>query len=272
MRDDECFRRFRTVDETHTESVPSSRTLVLEGAFNARDLGGFRTRDGHQTRWRRIFRSAHLHRLTPNDIARIQELGVRTVCDLRSADEISWTGIGPLFEGGMVTHVHHPFFGESVRNYNDRRPTDIEERRAHWHERGYESVLEMAGPTIADMFALLADIEQYPLFVHCVAGKDRTGVLSALILRALGVDDQDIIDDYALTARIRPPEELLRQMLRENGVDPDTVREDPWQAPPVVMESTLRIIDEQYGSTEDYLSAIGVPADHLAALREIMLE
>jgi protein-tyrosine phosphatase len=260
------------VERPHTDSVPRNRTLVLEGAFNARDLGGFRTRDGYTTRWRRIFRSAHLHRLTTNDIAQLQELGVRTVCDLRSADEISWTGIGPLFEGGTVTHVHHPFFGDSVRNYNDNRPRDIEERRSHWHARGYEDVLRMAGPTIADMFALLADEERYPLFVHCVAGKDRTGVLSALILRILGVPDDEIIDDYALTARTRPPEDLLRKMLQENGVDPDKVREDPWQAPPIVMESTLRVIDEQYGSTEGYLSAISVPDEHIAALREIMLE
>jgi protein-tyrosine phosphatase len=230
------------------------------------------TKDGLQTRWRRVFRSAHLHRLTPSDIDQMQALGVRTVCDLRSADEISWTGIGPLFESGAVTHVHQPFFGDSVRNYNDSRPRDIGERRAAWHARGYESMLEMAAPSIVRMFALMSDLDHYALVIHCVAGKDRTGVLSALTLRVLGVSDEDIIDDYTLTARIRPPEELLRMMLRENGVDPDKVREDPWQAPPVVMEATLRVLDETYGSTEGYLSAIGVPDEHLAALRELMLE
>lgn len=258
--------------EEQADSLAPQRTLILEGAFNARDLGGFRTVEGYTTRFRRIFRSAHLHRLTATDITQVRQLGVRTVCDLRSADEISWTGIGPLFEDGTVTHIHQPFFGDSVNNYNSSRPHDIEERRTLWHARGYESVLEMAGPAIAEMFALLANTDRYPLFVHCVAGKDRTGVLSALILRVLGVPDNDIVDDYALTARVRPPEEMLRRMLRENGVDPDKVREDPWQAPPVVMESTLRILDEIYGSTRAYLSQIGVPDDHVDALREIMLE
>lgn len=256
----------------HTQTVSAERTIVLEGAFNARDLGGFRTRDGFQTRWRRVIRTAHLHRLTPADVQQMHDIGVRTVCDLRSDDEVSWTGIGPLFESGAVTHVHQPFFGSSVRNYNDSRPRDIEERRADWHARGYESVLSMAAPAIANMFALMTELDRYALVIHCVAGKDRTGLLTALLLRVLGVPDEDIVDDYALTARIRPPDHLLRLMLRENGVDPDTVREDPWQAPAIVMESTLRVLDGTYGSTEGYLSEIGVPGEHLAALRELMLE
>ncbi|HUG16564.1 MAG TPA: tyrosine-protein phosphatase [Thermomicrobiales bacterium] len=257
---------------SQTHETPTTRFLVLEGAFNARDLGGFRTLDGLQTRRQRVFRSAHLHRLTHGDIQQMHELGVRTVCDLRSADEISWTGIGPLFESGAVRHVHQPFFGDTVRNYNEGRPRDVEERRALWHSRGYDSMLEMAAPAIARMFALMADLDHYALVIHCVAGKDRTGVLSALTLRALGVPDEDIIDDYALTARTRPADELLRTMLRENGVDPDTARDDPWQAPPAVMEATLRILDETWGSTEGYLNAIGVPEEHLAALRALMLE
>lgn len=254
------------------QAVSSSRAIILEGAFNARDLGGFRTVDGRQTRWRRMFRSAHLHRLTQADIEQIMELGVRTVCDLRSADEVSWTGIGPLFDSGAVTYMHQPFFGDTVGNYNNNRPHDIEERRALWHARGYESMFEMAAPSIANMFALMADLDHYAVVFHCVAGKDRTGVLSALTLRILGVPDEDIIDDYNLTARIRPSDDLLRIMLKENGVDFDTVRDDPWQAPPEVMESTLRILDETYGSTEGYLHHIGVPEEHLAALRELMLE
>jgi protein tyrosine/serine phosphatase len=254
------------------QDVVLPRTLRLEGAFNARDLGGYQTADGQQTRWRRLFRSGHLHRLAPDDIDHFHELGIRTVVDLRSDDELAWTGSGPLFERGVIRHVHRPFLGPSATAFNDAQPEDQEARRAAWFARGYERMLDTAGTAIASLFALLADDDNYPLVYHCVAGKDRTGVLSALILRALGVPDDAVVADYALTMEHRPAPDVLRQMLADYGTDIDLAPYDVWQAPAAVMQVTLRVIDERFGSTAGYLASIGVDGAHLAALRAIMLE
>lgn len=248
-----------------------SRVLKLEGAFNARDLGGLPAGGGRTIRRQRIFRTGHLHRLTTADIAVLHEVGVRTVCDLRSDNELEWTGTGPLFERGVVTHHHAPFLGPHSAAYDAMFPTDPDERWRFWMERGYEPMLEVAAPAIASLFALLAEEERYPLVIHCVAGKDRTGLLSALILRVLGVDDELIVADYAATAEIRPSPGTLRQMLGDYGRNIDDLPRDVWQSPPEVMRSTLRTLDERFGSTEHYLAEIGVFDEHVEALRSIML-
>jgi protein-tyrosine phosphatase len=260
------------VSDSDARTTSTTRTLVFEGAFNARDLGGLTTGDGRRVRTRRIFRSANLQRLTEADVALIHELGLRTVCDLRSDEEQDWTGPGPLLERGKIAHAHHPFFDQTT-GHSELHPDDPELRQRLWLERGYERMLEISGAAIADIFRLLAREDAYPLLFHCAAGKDRTGVLSALILRTLGVSDADIIDDYTLSAAQRPSFEVLRAFLADYGVVIDDVSDwDPWQAPPEVMTSTLRILDERWGSDTHYLKAHGVSDAEIAALRNHMLE
>lgn len=254
------------------EQQPVSRTLVLEGAFNARDLGGFETPDGRTVRTRRIYRTANLQRLTDADVALIHELGIRTVCDLRSDEELDWTGPSPLLERGVIMHAHHPFFDQTT-GHSELHPDDPELRQRLWLERGYERMLDISGAAMRDVFGLLTHEESYPLLIHCAAGKDRTGVISALILRALGVADADIVHDYTLSGEQRPAPDVLRAFLADYGVVLDDDSDwDPWQTPPQVMESTLRILDERWGSTEGFLTSIGVSESDIAALRAHMLE
>jgi protein tyrosine/serine phosphatase len=248
------------------------RTITLEGTFNARDIGGYSTVTGQQVRWRRILRAGHLHRLTARDITTLSEIGVRTVCDLRSDTELEWTGTGPLHEHGVVTHVHHSFLGRDAQEYDARFPAERSARRAMWLERGYEPMLEHAAAPIASMFGLLAEEQRYPVIIHCVAGKDRTGVMAALVLRVLGVPDEQIVADYALTADHRPDPDTMRQMMADYGRNLDDFAGDIWQAPAQVMGATLRALDERFGSTEGYLERIGVPRQDIEALRRIMLE
>jgi protein tyrosine/serine phosphatase len=120
---------------------------------------------------------------------------------------------------------------------------------------------------------LLSHEESYPLLIHCAAGKDRTGVITALVLRTLGVADADIVHDYALTGEQRPDPEVLRAFLADYGVVLDEESDwDPWQTPPQVMESTLRILDERWGSTDGYLASIGVTQANIDAVRAHLLE
>ncbi len=237
-----------------------------------RDLGGYPAADGRRTRWRTLFRAGHLHRLTERDIEQLHGLGVRTVLDLRSDEELAWTGIGRLYERGTIQHLHQPFF-RSTTAYNGTDPDEIAARRAAWLARGYERMLETAAPAIAMLFGPLAEAERYPLVFHCVAGKDRTGVLSALVLRVLGVPDDIIVADYALTLEYRPALDILRRMMADYGGDlADQPPQEIWQAPAEVMAATLRGIDERHDSTVGYLEEIGVSAAQLDALRAILLE
>jgi protein-tyrosine phosphatase len=252
--------------------VTPRRELSLEGAFNVRDLGGYPTADGRRTRWRRLYRSGHLHRLTERDIDQVHELGIRTVLDLRSDEELSWTGVGRLYERGVIRHHHLPFF-RSTTAYNGTDPDEIAARRKLWLARGYERMLETAAPAIAALFATLAEEDRYPIVFHCAAGKDRTGVLAALILRVLNVPDEAVVADYALTAEHRPAPDVLRQMMADYGNDlAERPIDEIWQAPAEVMAATLRGIDERYGSTFGYLAVIGVSESHIDAIRSILRE
>ena len=258
------------------EQLLPQRTLALQGAFNARDLGGYPTADGvAMTRWRMALRTANLFRLSDADVDLLHELGLRTVLDLRSPDEIGRTGTSALFGRGAVRYQHFPFLGPDAHARNAMAGADPEERRRNWRERGYEGMLDSAAPLLPALFEVLADPDSYPLIFHCVAGKDRTGLLAALVLRTLGVPDDVIVTDYALTSEHRPSRELLSQMLMDHGVPAAEVEQRVdrvWQSPPEVMQSTLAVIDARFGSTAGLLEQIGVPDEHLAALREILLE
>lgn len=263
--------------EAGTQLPPNGaqRTLALQGAFNARDLGGYLTSEGAMTRWRMALRTANLFRLTDADVDLLHELGLRTVLDLRSPDEIGRTGTSSLFGRGVVRYQHYPFLGPDSQVWNAQAAADPAERRRIWRERGYEGMLDTAAPLLSPLFAVLADPDSYPLIFHCVAGKDRTGLLAALVLRTLGVPDDVIVADYALTAEHRPSRELLAQMLIDHGIPASEVEQRVdrvWQSPPEVMQSTLTVIDARYGSTAGLLEHLGIPDEHVAALREILLQ
>lgn len=161
--------------------------VSLEGCVNFRDLGGWRTADGRRVRSGRLFRSDALHRVTPGDLARLRgELDVRTLIDLRSSHEVAKEGRGPLCEGPVAYH-HLPFFDTPERDPARQLP-----------EGGlaaiYLAMLRFARAPISRALETLAASPGAAVF-HCAAGKDRTGVLSAVVLGSLGVLDEDIVED-----------------------------------------------------------------------------
>src|SRR5512144_2600872 len=151
------------------QSAPVHRRIELEGCLNFRDLGGYPTRDGRRVRWRRLFRSDGLHLLTAADIRRLrEEIGLAEVIDLRSTTELASEGRGMLAAEPLRFH-HVPLFDGEVR-----------EQRARAAEI---TLAEASGPAV----------------FHCAAGKDRTGVISAILLALLDVPDEVIVADYAAT-------------------------------------------------------------------------
>lgn len=166
---------------------------VLEGAFNFRDLGGLRLADGRALIARRLFRSDTLQALTPRDVTLLlDELGVCTVVDLRLASEVQAEGRGPLGESGRVRFVDSPF---EMASADGVPPEQVLERL-------YERCLASDSlPLAVQSIAAHAD---RPLVFHCAAGKDRTGIVAAVVLGLIGVPDDAIVADYLRSAAAMP--------------------------------------------------------------------
>jgi len=168
--------------------VPS-RTLDFEGCVNFRDLGGYRTADGRTVAWRRLFRADGLHKLTGSDRAQLRDLGLTTVIDLRTLDEAAQRGSFPV-DDVPVRYVGLPL--------TDVLPAT--EDLPDWGEAAYVAtrygaMVSEGGPVLTEAIHVLADSGSLPAVMHCSAGKDRTGVLSALVLAFLGVPDETIVED-----------------------------------------------------------------------------
>jgi len=211
------------------------RKISLEGCFNFRDLGGYPTRDGAHVRWRRMFRSDGLQALTEADVAQLcDELSLASVVDLRSTAEISNDGRGLLADAPIGFH-HLPFFDGDTKGYVP--PPDMTLANL------YLAMIERATEPIAAAIRVMADTEPEGSAVyHCAAGKDRTGVLSAILLSLLGVDDELIVADYALS---------------QESMDDVIERLE---------------MNECFGGIPGYVKTIGIRDDEIERLRERSLE
>jgi protein-tyrosine phosphatase len=240
------------------------RRIVLEGCLNFRDLGGYPTSDGRQVRWRRVFRSDALHALSIADVAHLRDdIGVATVVDLRSTAELRADGGGPLRAGGVVHH-HVPLFdGEAIRP--EERPAMVTLADRYW------LLAEFAKEKIARVLATIADATG-PAVYHCAAGKDRTGVISAVLLGVLGVPDDVIVADYVATKENLDAiiERLMAMRSYQTvlaNLPPETLH-----AEAETMTSFLERIRATYGDLAAYARAAGVPPAALDALRARLVE
>jgi protein-tyrosine phosphatase len=169
------------------------RILSFDGCVNFRDLGGYRTGDGHRLGWRQLFRADGLHRMTVDDDARLLQLGLATAVDLRTVDEAEHRGRFPA-DRVPVHYVHLPLM--DILPATEELPSW---REASYVAARYSYMVSEAAPALTRAIQVLAAPDALPAVFHCSAGKDRTGVLSALILGFLGVPDETIVEDYALS-------------------------------------------------------------------------
>lgn len=253
------------VSETETESGSAAyeRLIALEGAVNFRDLGGYAAGPTERTRWRVLFRADGLGELTESDLAMMRALGIRTVVDLRSGDELKSNRFD--VESHPVSFHHFPF----IQTIPDPEEFD---RRPDLLQSQYLEMLDTSGDQIVGALQVLASPDALPAVFHCTAGKDRTGLLSAIVLSLVGVPDETVVADYALSAAAmdRLREKIIRKYPeseeRLNTID------GVFTAEPQKMEVLLDYARQQYGSLESYVAALGAGPELVPALRQALLE
>ena len=238
-----------------------SRWLSMQGCVNFRDMGGYRNREGQTVRWRRLFRSDALQDLTPADARfAIGELNIGLVVDLRNSDEAERDGLGPLPDLG-ADYRHFPLLEE--RGFPPFTGGDVVERLSST----YQWLIHNSGPRVAEAVNAIAEAEGAAVF-HCSAGKDRTGLLAALILEVLGVDSETIASDYLLTNEAL--EGILRRIkVMQPHASPTT---QSLAAQPAAFQGFQETLHREYGGAESYLCRHGVSDETLERLRRNLLE
>jgi len=270
---------FHLKPTTGPTRVVSIRRLPLEGAQNFRDLGGYRTSDGHYVRWGLVYRSNYLANLTANDSDYLNHLGIRLVCDVRSASERArapdhWTGNAPEF----VSVPIGPNQSASPTADDLKRRVAAINLETKDSARPYDYAVEYAEQYGKILRRIAAG--DLPVVEHCTSGKDRTGVFSAILLTALGVPRDIVVEDYLLSNQyMLSPDaidattaDLQRAFSLAEPPDPSIVRAI-MTARPETLEATLDKIIKTYGSFENYLrDALKLSDSELAMIRQRLLE
>lgn len=266
---------FRLETRNGGKALCGERRPFIEGAPNFRDLGGYETAAGGRVRWGLLFRSSHLGRLTERGREQILRLGIRTVCDFRTAAEAEKMP-ARFPRPGEARLVHLPI------QHGDFEPTavyarilqgDVDWISEEFMVEGYIASLEQDPGLWRRFFALAASPDHRPLLFHCTGGKDRTGAAAALLLLALGVPEETVIADYGLSdgynAEVR---QAMFAHLEPLGIDLERVT-PYFTAPESRIRALLSYVAGKYGSALGYLTGrAGVSQETIDRLRQELLE
>jgi protein tyrosine/serine phosphatase len=244
--------------------VEGQRHLEWEACQNARDLGGLPTGDGRRIRWRALLRADNACRLTPRGLESMRADRIATVVDLRSAGEIR-RAPSPVVGLPGVAYVHAPAI-------DDDREGGAAIEASDSLSGIYRIIVERSGRSLAAAVRAIASAPPGGVLVHCHAGKDRTGLVVALTLAAVGVSDQAIAEDYAAS------EARLQRHFAEELEDPglgEARRErlrSLQHARPETITAMLDLLAERHGGADAYLRAGGLSDDLLTRLRARLVE
>jgi protein-tyrosine phosphatase len=248
--------------------VVAERRVTFAGITNLRDLGGYATAEGGTTTWGRVYRADALHKLTAADLDTFGALGVRTVYDLRG--DVERTEFP-----GPVESLHVPIVGRPADAPAPVRSTEMTPEDGERMLRDmYVGILEHSATQIGAILRGLADPDTVPAVFHCHGGKDRTGVVAAVLLLGLGVDRDTVLDDYEATRRYRTIEDQQDSLanILASGVSPEAAA-SVLGTPRWAMAAAVDAVDEVHGGIEAFLTGpVGLTPPELAALRARLVD
>ncbi|MDR2081459.1 MAG: tyrosine-protein phosphatase [Campylobacteraceae bacterium] len=244
---------FQYVLNNSTKITASERLLPMQGAYNVRDVGGYKTTNGKTVKWGKVFRSGDLNQLTNADITYLENIGIKTVVDFRSESE---KAAAPDTNLASVTNrLEYPINPGSAA------------QPAQTAEENMQALIEINKLFVTNFqsayknfFAALMNNQNQPLLFHCSAGKDRAGFAAALFLSSLGVDRETVIEDY-----------LLSSIYVQEKYAP-LVSTNPELLPMFTVyreyiEAAFDTIDSQYGGIDSYLTnELGVDLELMRAI------
>ena len=258
---------FKFVNEQNDSIIVAERFLPVQKLRNFRDIGGYPTADGRRVVWGKVYRSGRLGRASESDLTYLENLGMKLVLDLRDDGEID-RHPDILPHNCRYEHIHiaeHELVGRSdvifkrqhlLHHFTEAYKTSLVDRGA----KGYGQVLKV-----------LSEEENLPAVLHCTAGKDRTGVLAAIVLGILDVMDEDIIQDYTLSAP------YMKEGINRWNSDPrmaEAIKNLPeyrLEASPESMALLLSTLKGEYGSVRGYVEAQGVKESLIHRLENTLL-
>ncbi|HEX7871406.1 MAG TPA: tyrosine-protein phosphatase [Sphingobium sp.] len=257
-----------------TQTWPRTRVLPLEGGRNFRDLGGYPTSDGRTVKWGLIFRSGTPARLTQADWDHLCARGVKALCDFRTsrereAEPFAWADA----EGFSYWARDYETSFANLRQTLQSGFASGEEARAGMMA-GYRELPFHQAEGYRRLFAHLK-AGDVPLIFNCSAGKDRAGTAAALVLSALGVPRDVVLEDFALTNDVVDLHSVLKRTDRPGslGTQAPEVAEAVLYADPAYIAAAFASIDERHGSVEGYLrDVLDVGATDLTAMRDALLD
>ncbi len=265
---------YHVTDEDGTRLMTAERLICLDGTVNFRDVGGYKTIDGREVKWGKVFRSDGLSRLTEKDHQVLTKMGIQRVFDFRTPSEIKESP-DKLPEDGSITYVNLPVtqgkfdFVDAMKRL---KQGDSSWLTPDFMVNGYIRNIEEFACVWGEVINFLADSEGPALLFHCTGGKDRTGTCAALILLMLGVDEEMVINDHQLSntyiAGLLPK---ILKLIASYGVDPDKLV--PYLTAP--RECIIALLDHlrnNYGSASEYLAdRAGVKKETQELLKEKFL-
>ena len=264
------------------------RHIPLEGQPNFRDLGGYATTDGRTVAWGRILRSGELSRLTAGDVHEVIEvIGLRRACDLRTQLEVDHSP-NPVLAPEAIAHI-------PIGNPTAADPTSIAAAVVAGDLTSLDSDMPVQGnrlmilehsDDLARALDVVLDPDSWPVMINCTAGKDRTGLVSAFSLLALGVPRETVIADYLLSSTLLADSNAKRvagirnAIAKQRGCAPDDITAaelEPLRAlmdvRPHYIAAAFDTIDQEYGSFEVYSrDALRLDDDRVEQFRAAMLD
>ena len=272
---DKQVRHYFYLESEQGESlVLAERQLALEGTPNFRDLGGYETFDGRRLKWGKLYRSSKLSGLTDEDLHRVKRLGLTLVCDFRhlQEQELEPSRLDPAHPS---EHVSLPVTPGSLNHFLENLHSGVvavEDSTGLMQAINREMVSHQM-PQYAEMFRLLL-LGDHQVLIHCASGKDRTGFGAALILDVLGVEEEQIVEDYLLTSKFLPidqeVERLAGQLVNHRGEPlPEEVLRPLLEVRPEYIAACFEEIRRRYESREHFFeTALELDEEKLAVLRE----